>query len=83
MLFEGLNFDGRTAEQEKDENHLVPLTRVIQLRWKYEPAPPGFNEPAPAATTPAAATTKAPAKPPAARQPMRRRRQAGEVGDSE
>ncbi len=67
VLFEGLNFDGRTPDQEKDQNHLVPLSRVIQLRWKYEPAPSGFNAPAAAPGAPAAskAPANAPAKAPA------------------
>jgi len=69
-LLEGLNFDGRAADQPKDVNLSLPLG-FTQLEWKYETAPAGFN-PAPAgagaqppAQAPAKAPTTAPAKAPA------------------
>jgi hypothetical protein len=39
VLFEGLNYDGRVANGEKDQNLFVALPQLTALAWKYEPKP--------------------------------------------
>lgn len=50
VLFEGLNYDGRLKEGEKDQNLFVALPQLTALSWKYEPKPtPPAAKPAPSA----------------------------------
>ena len=39
VLVEGVNFDGRAKEAEKDVNQLVPVSGIEYFCWKYEPEP--------------------------------------------
>jgi hypothetical protein len=42
VLVEGVNYDGREAEGQKDFNEIIPLTSIERLQWQYvaRPAPP-------------------------------------------
>ena len=42
VLLEGLNYDGRSKDAERDVNQLLPFSGLTGLYWKYEakPAPP-------------------------------------------
>jgi hypothetical protein len=42
VLVEGINFDGRVKDAEKDVNVLIPFEGLVSFQWKYEarPAPP-------------------------------------------
>jgi len=60
VLFEGLNYDGRTEGKEKDANHFAPLAQLTTLSWKYEPKP---TPPAPAPAKPAPSAGKAKPEP--------------------
>jgi len=54
VLLEGLNYDGRVPQREKDGNVFVPLTQLVSFAWKYEPKPvppaPSPAKPAPSAS---------------------------------
>jgi len=39
VLAEGLNYDGRDAEAEKDVNQLIPSSSIAYFYWKYQPKP--------------------------------------------
>ncbi len=39
VMIEGLNYDGRDAETEKDVNQLIPSSSLSYFYWKYEPKP--------------------------------------------
>ena len=46
VLVEGLNFDGRLKDAEKDVNVLLPFEGLVTFRWKYEtrPMPPAEED---------------------------------------
>jgi hypothetical protein len=46
VLVEGINYDGRTEDAEKDFNRVIPLANIQNLNWKYEskPRPPAEEE---------------------------------------
>jgi hypothetical protein len=46
VLIEGVNYDGRMKDDEKDYNQLVPFSNIESLDWKYEarPTPPAAEE---------------------------------------
>jgi hypothetical protein len=48
VIIEGLNYDGRAKDQERDVNELLPHTGLASFQWKYEarPAPPAGSAPA-------------------------------------
>lgn len=39
VLVEGINYDGRTEDAEKDFNRVIPLANIQNLNWKYEAKP--------------------------------------------
>jgi hypothetical protein len=45
VLVEGVNFDGRAKEAEKDVNQLIPVSAIEYFYWKYEPKP-ALSQPA-------------------------------------
>ena len=39
VMIEGINYDGREEGVEKDQNRLIPHSRMGYLSWRYEPKP--------------------------------------------